>query len=204
MKNSKTVKIFIIIAIAVSVSVILFYLFENQNGIERSQTLEPKALQCPLGTYVSTYSGDQGFVAKANRDDKGFTWFNYVLEPNKEGIVRFTYKADSLDYSIKNRITLLGIFPQEYFKPALLVLNEDTWPIINMTSKTSANIFTYNVVFIDDYETLVAYKIKSGSDRENYIITIPEVCYPPLLLTVGTEPYQGPLPVVPPAGEEVK
>ncbi|MFY9300569.1 MAG: hypothetical protein WAO91_05220 [Candidatus Nitrosotenuis sp.] len=201
MKNSKTVKISIIIAIAVSVSVTLLYLFENQNDINPLQTLEPKVLQCPLGTYASTYSGDQGFAAKVNRYDKYSTWFNYVLGSNKEGIVRLTYKTDSLDYSIKNQIKLLGISPQEYFKPTLLVLNEETG-LINTTNKTNTDIFTSDVVFIDDYETLVTYKIKAGSDKENYVMKIPEVCYPPLLLTVGTEPYQGLLPSIQPAGEE--
>jgi len=203
MKNSNTVKIFIVIFVIVIVSLILFYLFENQNDAYHSHTPEPITLQCPLGTYVVTYSGDQGFITTVNRLDKNVTWFNYVLEPNKEGQIQISYKSNVLDYSIQNRIKILGISPHEFFKPVLSVLNKEI-KITNTTSKDNANIFTYDVVFIDDYRTLVTYKIKSGSYKENYQITIPEACFPPFLLTVGTTPYQGTLPMIPPAGEEVK
>ena len=121
MKNSNTVKIFIVIFVIVIVSLILFYLFENQNDAYHSQTPEPITLQCPLGTYVVTYSGDQGFITTVNRLDKNVTWFNYVLEPNKEGQIQISYKSNVLDYSIQNRIKILGISPHEFFKPVLSV-----------------------------------------------------------------------------------
>lgn len=203
MKNSKTIKIIISTVIVVVAFLFTFYLFENQNNAQYSQTPEPITLQCPLGTYVVTYSGDQGFTSTVNQLDKNITWFNYVLEPNKEGQIQISYKSSSLDDSIQNRIKMLNISSHDFFKPVLSVLNKEI-KITNITSKDDANIFTYDVVFIDDYNALVTYKIKSGSYKENYKITIPEACFPPFLLTVGTTPYQGTLPTIPPAGEEVK
>lgn len=187
----------------VAASLFVFYFLQNQSYVYHSQKPEPITLQCPLGTYIVTYSGDQGFVAKVNRLDKNFTWFNYVLKPNNEGQIQISYKSSVLDYAIQNRIKKLNIPPHEFFKPQLLILDEESG-MTSTTTETSTNIYTYDVKFVDAYETLVTYKIRSGPDMKNYRVIIPEVCFPPLLLTIGSTPYQGILPTLPPAGEEIK
>lgn len=200
MQNSKILKTFVIASV-VATSLFIFHFLENQTQVYRSQKPEPTTLHCPLGTYIVTYSSDQGFITTVNRNDDGSGWFNYVLEPNKEGRIQISYKSNTLEDSIQNRIEILGISSHEFFKPELLVLDENI--VVPDANKNGPSIITQDVVFIDEYNTLVTYKIKSDSNRQNYRILLPEICFPYLLLTIGTEPYDGTLPKIYASGVDV-